>query len=169
MKNEPIFNARIRHNELCITFVVVVVCVFFFLTNKDLVPWSHYIPFLLHAFYLENDVFFYDKKTHQCEYGCVFTKISTNLRWKSIEINSVLVCVFNFCLYAGKFFVVVNKKKQILFYLWVFFFNEKDKTETPLSLFSSLSIVFVVVQNGIRHKKSNIQIGTSITWIIIRK
>lgn len=82
---------------------------------------------------------------------------------KSIEINSVLVVVVvyvqvNFLLYA-------EQKRSKYYFLREFFFsslhlNEKDKTETPLSLcslllaFESSMHRFVVVQNGIEQKKA---------------
>lgn len=59
--------------------------------------------------------------------------------------------IFFILLNAGKCFVVVNKKHHKILCESR---NEKDKTETPLSLFVSFSFFasfFVVVQNEIRH------------------
>lgn len=70
----------------------------------------------------------------------VYFQRSTNLWWKIHWNQFSLFCLvyFYFFRYAGNFFVVVNKKaaNTISFDSFLLFFpNEKDKTETPLSLF----------------------------------
>lgn len=155
MKNEPIFNASNGHNELCR---------FCFISFQIFGQRSHSIdrtthPISLGCMHLSQ--IFYDKNTSMY----VFSKINksqmmkkkNNIHWN--QFSSALCSLQFLFVRAGKFFVVqwTKRSKNSIYsrlsFFFLLFFNEKDKKETPLSLFLFSVWTFVVVQNGIRQRK----------------